>query len=79
VVVRNIAHLLKPPRSDHQQPDYHYHQMHTGRVATEFVLTTSMLNATIQTDYLKVLVLQLQSATRTQLSGFVLTGQGLRP
>src|SRR5262245_37517092 len=66
-IVRNIAQLLKPPRSDHQQPDYQHHQMHTAVVATEVVLTKSMPNATIQTDYLKVLAHQLQTAIRSQL------------
>src|SRR5262249_601336 len=54
-------------RSDHQQPDYQHHQMHTAVIATEVVLTKSLPNATIQTDYLKVLAHQLQTAIRSQL------------
>src|SRR5271155_2319899 len=41
--------------------------MHTAVVATKIVLTKSLPNATIQTDYLKVLAHQLQSAIRSQL------------
>jgi hypothetical protein len=66
-IVRNVAQLLKPPRSHHQQPDYQHHQMHTAVVATEVVLTKALPNATIQTDDLKVLAHQLQTAIRSQL------------
>lgn len=41
--------------------------MHTAVVATEVMLTKPMPNATIQTDYLKVLAHQLQSAIRSQM------------
>src|ERR1700730_7829667 len=66
-IVRNIAQLFKPPRSAHQQPNYQHHQMRTAVVATEVVLAKSLPNATIQTDYLKVLAQQLKTAIRSQL------------
>src|SRR5580704_14115089 len=66
-IVRDIAQLLKSPRSNHQQPDDQDHQTHTAVVATEVVLTKSLTNATIQTDYLKVLAQQLKTAIRSQL------------
>lgn len=61
-IVRNIAQLLKPPPSDHQQPDYQHHQMHTAVVTAEIVLTEPLANATIETNALEVAPHQLQPA-----------------
>src|SRR5713226_4884540 len=68
-IVRYIAQLLKPPRADHQKPDYQHYQVHAAVVAAQIVLTEPLANATIQTDALEVAPHQLQSAHRSQLLG----------
>src|SRR5260370_28820639 len=66
-IVRYIAQLLKPPRADHQKPDYQHYQVHAAVVAAQIVLTEPLANATVETYALEVTPHQLQPAIRSQL------------
>src|SRR5580692_9334227 len=66
-IVRYIAQLLKPPRANHQKPDYQQYQVHAAVVAAEIVRPEPLANATIETYALEIAAQQLQPAIRSQL------------
>src|SRR5713101_3892087 len=66
-VVRYIAQVLKPPRANHQKPNYQHYQVDAAVVPAQIVLTEPLAYAPIQTDALEVAPHQLQPVIRSQL------------
>jgi hypothetical protein len=63
----DVAHVLEPPRPDHQQRDHQQHQVGTAIVAPELVLTEASAQTLGETDELEVAAQQLPPAVGSKL------------